>query len=80
MTLPAPAGRDHVREHRLHHEEHALDVHGEQPVVHRFVALQQRRQVEDGGVVEQHVDGAEALRCAVDQRVERVDAVTSPLT
>ena len=44
--------------HRLQREEQALHIDGELPVVALLGDLQQRRHVEDGGIVDQDVDAA----------------------
>jgi hypothetical protein len=68
------AGRHHLRQHRLHHEEHALDVDGEDAVERRGVGLQQRRHLEDRGVVEQAVDRAERRGRSGEQLRDAVGA------
>ncbi len=67
----ALAGRQHVRQHRLGHQEHALDVDVHLLVPVGFRGLQERFHDQDAGMIEQGVDRAKGVRvrsnCCLDR-------------
>jgi hypothetical protein len=58
MIFSAAASRDHVPSDRLEAEEQAFDVDPENLLVARFGDFDDRRHVEDAGVVDKNVDPA----------------------
>ena len=70
MIEPA-AGRDHRLDHRADAEEHADLVDGDDPLVVGERVVDDPRRVADAGVVDEHVEPAEALDGGVDDGLPR---------
>ena len=69
MILP-PAPRNHALGDRLKGEEQAFDVDGENLVVAGFGDFDDRRHVEDAGVVDENVDPAPSLNHVLDRSLD----------
>ena len=67
-SVPALA---HARQHRLDHEEHALDVDGEDAVPVGLGHVRDARLRVDAGVADEHVDAAVPLEHAAHGRLAR---------
>ena len=63
------AARDHCRINRLRHEEHALQVHADDPVELSFRVFLKRFADIHTGIVEQDVDRAERSRRFLGERL-----------
>ena len=72
--LAAPALPDHLPRHRLQGKEQALDVDREHPVVALLGDVENRGEVEHGGVVDENVDAAGPIYHHLNQSADRVAA------
>ncbi len=69
--LAALAAGDHRFCDRLQHEEGACDIDRKQPIIALAGDLDDRRQVEQGGIVDQYVDPAGRLLDGFYRRIDR---------
>jgi len=72
MIFAALAALDHVAGDRLEREEESLDVDGEDHVETLPGHVQHRRHIENGGVVDQDIDGAALAGNGLHHRNDRV--------